>query len=225
MATAGVASAFMNNVGVAAILLPVVMDLSRETRIPPSRLLLPLAYACLLGGLTTLIGTPPNILVAEALRKRRIGGEGSEGDGERVLPDIYGLNERFIILRLPEASPLAGKSLGEIRLGSVAGLQAITVIRDGRPRPLPGPGFRLRAGDRIVAQGPVDRLDQLRDSSALDGTHAPRRGLLRPFRGSRNVDPARRDVPAGSPSGPAPSARRHTAGPGPAGQGRGSGRM
>ena len=67
MATAGVASAFMNNVGVAAILLPVIMDLSKETRIPPSRLLLPLAYACLLGGLTTLIGTPPNILVAEAL--------------------------------------------------------------------------------------------------------------------------------------------------------------
>ena len=204
MLTAGVASAFMNNVGVAAILLPVIMDLSKETRIPPSRLLLPLAYACLLGGLTTLIGTPPNILVAEALRneglepfglfdyspvglvvmaagfvfilaavprllpKRRIHVEGSGGDDGRVLPDIYGLNERFIMLRLPEASPLAGKSLGEIRLGSVAGLQAITVIRDGRPRPSPGPGFRLQAGDRIVAQGPVDRLDQLRESSALD---------------------------------------------------------
>ncbi|MDE0396078.1 MAG: SLC13 family permease [Gammaproteobacteria bacterium] len=204
MLTAGTASAFMNNVGVAAILLPVVMDLSREAGIPPSRLLLPLAYACLLGGLTTLIGTPPNLLVADALRseglepfglfdyspvglvvvlagfaflvlavpvlvpKRSIRAAVPDGDGGRLLPDIYGFNERFVVLRLPQDSPLAGKSLGEIRLGSVAGLQAIMVIRDGRPRPLPGPGFLLRPRDRIVVQGPVDRLGQLRGSSALE---------------------------------------------------------
>ena len=204
MLTAGTASAFMNNVGVAAILLPVVMDLSREVGIAPSRLLLPLAYACLLGGLTTLIGTPPNLLVADALQseglepfglfdyspvglvvmvagfaflvlavpvlvpKRSIRTAGTEGDEGRELPDIYGFNERFVVLRLPPDSPLAGKSLGGIRLGSVAGLQAIMVIRDGRPRPLPGPGFILRPRDRIVVQGPVDRLGQLRGSSALE---------------------------------------------------------
>jgi di/tricarboxylate transporter len=68
MLTAGVMSAFMNNVGVAALLLPVVMDIARRTGHPPSRLLMPLAFGSLLGGLTTLIGTPPNILVSDALR-------------------------------------------------------------------------------------------------------------------------------------------------------------
>lgn len=68
MLSAGVMSAFMNNVAVAALMLPVVMDISRQTGHPASRFLMPLAYGSLLGGLTTLIGTPPNILISEALR-------------------------------------------------------------------------------------------------------------------------------------------------------------
>ena len=68
MISSGVMSAFMNNVAVAALMLPVIMDISRQTERPPSRLLMPLAYGSLLGGLTTLIGTPPNILVSDALR-------------------------------------------------------------------------------------------------------------------------------------------------------------
>lgn len=68
MVTAGTMSAIMNNVAVAALMLPVVMDIARHTGSPPSRLLMPLAYGSLLGGLTTQIGTPPNILVSEALR-------------------------------------------------------------------------------------------------------------------------------------------------------------
>ena len=67
MTTAGVLSAIMNNVAVAALMLPVVMDICRQTTRPPSRLLMPLAYGSLLGGLTTQIGTPPNILVTDAL--------------------------------------------------------------------------------------------------------------------------------------------------------------
>jgi len=69
MTTAGVMSAVMNNVAVAALMLPVVMDIARHTGRPPSRLLMPLAYGSLLGGLTTQIGTPPNILVSDALRE------------------------------------------------------------------------------------------------------------------------------------------------------------
>ncbi len=69
MLTAAVLSAFMNNVGVAALMLPVVMSIARRSQIPPSHLLMPLAFACLLGGLMTLIGTPPNILASEALNE------------------------------------------------------------------------------------------------------------------------------------------------------------
>jgi di/tricarboxylate transporter len=69
MTTAGILSAVMNNVAVAALMLPVVMDIARHTGRPPSRLLMPLAYGSLLGGLTTQIGTPPNILVSDALRE------------------------------------------------------------------------------------------------------------------------------------------------------------
>jgi len=67
MLTAASLSAFMNNVGVAALLLPVVMDISRRTGRAPSKLLIPLAFSSLLGGLLTLIGTPPNILVSATL--------------------------------------------------------------------------------------------------------------------------------------------------------------
>jgi len=67
MVTGAVLSAFMNNIGVAALMLPVVIDVARRTRIPASRLLMPLAYSTLLGGLTTLIGTPPNLLISESM--------------------------------------------------------------------------------------------------------------------------------------------------------------
>ena len=69
MLTAGVLSAFMNNIGVAALMLPVVIEIARRTKIPASKLLMPLAYGCLLGGLTTMIGTPPNLLISGALQQ------------------------------------------------------------------------------------------------------------------------------------------------------------
>lgn len=68
MLTAGVMSAFMNNVGVVALLLPVVIHIARQIRLPPSKLLMPLAFGALLGGMMTLIGTPPNILASDGLR-------------------------------------------------------------------------------------------------------------------------------------------------------------
>ncbi|GAB4345119.1 MAG: SLC13 family permease [Gammaproteobacteria bacterium] len=64
--TVGVAicSAFMNNVGALALLLPVALATARERKRSPSLLLMPLAFGSILGGLVTLIGTPPNIIIA-----------------------------------------------------------------------------------------------------------------------------------------------------------------
>ncbi|MFN2221404.1 MAG: SLC13 family permease, partial [Candidatus Promineifilaceae bacterium] len=73
MLTAAILSAFMNNVGVAALMLPVVVEIARRTGIPASKLLLPLAFGALMGGLTTLIGTPPNILASDALYEAGLG--------------------------------------------------------------------------------------------------------------------------------------------------------
>ncbi|WP_295623211.1 SLC13 family permease [uncultured Nitrosomonas sp.] len=69
MIAAGVLSAFMNNIAVAVLMLPVVIEVARRSAIAPSRVLMPLAYGTLLGGLMTLIGTPPNLLVSSALRE------------------------------------------------------------------------------------------------------------------------------------------------------------
>lgn len=68
MAAVGIMSGVMNNVGATAVLMPAVVSMSRRVRVNPSRLLLPLAFGSLMGGMTTLIGTPPNILVSDALR-------------------------------------------------------------------------------------------------------------------------------------------------------------
>jgi len=68
MLTVGILSGFMNTIGVVSLFLPVVIDISRKTKQPPSKLLIPLAFAALLGGLNTLIGTPPNILITESLK-------------------------------------------------------------------------------------------------------------------------------------------------------------
>ncbi len=67
MLSSGALSAFMNNIGVAALMLPVVMDMARSKGVSPSRLLMPLAFGAMLGGLVTLIGTPPNLLISFAL--------------------------------------------------------------------------------------------------------------------------------------------------------------
>lgn len=67
MVTAGVLSGIMNDIAVAALMLPVVIAIARRIDMPVTQLLIPLAFACLLGGMTTLIGTAPNILINGAL--------------------------------------------------------------------------------------------------------------------------------------------------------------
>ena len=71
MVISGLLSVFMNNIGVAALMLPVTMDLCRRTNIPPSKLLMPMAFGTLLGGFTTLL-TTTNILASEFLRNNNL---------------------------------------------------------------------------------------------------------------------------------------------------------
>ena len=70
MITAGILSAFMSDTGTVAVLLPAIVTLARSANISPSKLLIPLSFAALLGGVTTLIGTTPNLIVADILREQ-----------------------------------------------------------------------------------------------------------------------------------------------------------
>jgi di/tricarboxylate transporter len=155
MITVGIMSAFMNNIGAVAILLPAVMSVARATDIPPSKLLIPLAWASLLGGNMTMIGTPPNILASSILE--------TYGDiepftffdftpmgvvvltagilymafvGRRLLAkrmpgggltDSYPVQEYLTEARVAEGSPLVGKTVREADLEKRYGLNVIHI--------------------------------------------------------------------------------------------------
>jgi di/tricarboxylate transporter len=70
MVVSGVLSAFMNNIAATAVLMPAVASVAARAGLSPSRLFMPLAFGAILGGTTTLVGTPPNILAAELLKNR-----------------------------------------------------------------------------------------------------------------------------------------------------------
>ncbi len=197
MLTVGVLSGFMNDIGVASLFLPVVIDIARRTGQPPSKLLMPLAFAALLGGLNTLIGTPPNILVSEALRDAGLppfkmfdytpvgvivmlsGIAFMALIGRHLLPardiakefkaasnadlgTMYELRERLLVVGLPADSPLIGKSLAESRLGSALRLNVIAILRPGNTRLAPNAETILQPGDRLLVEGRLDQLSELR---------------------------------------------------------------
>jgi len=197
MVVAGLMSAFMNNVAVAALMLPVVMDICRSTERSPSALLMPLAYGTLLGGLLTQIGTPPNILVSALLQENHlkpfslfdftpvgsfifvIGVLFMTFVGRRMLPrhnflkdtsrllesnldSQYRMEHRIFRLRVPPASPLAGKTLAETRMGTVLEMDVIAVTRENQSLLAPSPREVLRGGDLLVLKGSSERLDELR---------------------------------------------------------------
>ncbi|MCP3960989.1 MAG: SLC13 family permease [bacterium] len=203
MLTSGLLSSFMNNVGVAALLLPVVMDITRRLGIAPSKLLIPLAFSSLLGGLVTLIGTPPNILIADASRDFGLeepfelfdftpvglavmlagvaymaligrhmlpvrGKARLPSGGDEDLHQLYDLRQRLSILRLPEGSTLAGRTLAESRLGSALGVNVIGLNRGGRLRLAPERRTILAAGDALLVEGALDRLRELQGHEYLE---------------------------------------------------------
>ncbi len=195
--TAGILSAFMNNVGVVALLLPVVIHIGRQIHIPPSKLLMPLAFGALLGGTLTLIGTPSNILASEGLQafgmqpfsffdfapvgiailvigigfliligrrilpSRDVTKELRE-TGKASLRKAFGFQDRLLVLRLPEDSPLEGKSLAESHIGSATGLNVIGIARNGQTHLSPDPGMVLHGNDRLLVSGGIERLEDMR---------------------------------------------------------------
>jgi len=70
MGTVAILSSFMSDTGTVAVLLPAIVTLSRSAEISPSKLLIPMSFGALLGGATTLIGTPPNIIISDLLRQQ-----------------------------------------------------------------------------------------------------------------------------------------------------------
>ena len=70
MVTAGVLSAFMNNIAATAVLMPAVASIARRAGLAPSKIFMPLAFGAIVGGTTTLVGTPPNILAGAVLEER-----------------------------------------------------------------------------------------------------------------------------------------------------------
>jgi di/tricarboxylate transporter len=70
MLVAGLLSAFANNIAATAVLMPAVASIAHRSGLSPSRFFMPLSFGAILGGTTTMVGTPPNILAAEMLRDR-----------------------------------------------------------------------------------------------------------------------------------------------------------
>ncbi|MFC1922668.1 SLC13 family permease [Chloroflexota bacterium] len=202
MLMVGALSGFMNSIGVASLFLPVVIDIARRTKISPSKLLMPLAFAALMGGLTTLIGTPPNILISEALRAANLEPFGMFDYtpvgvfvlvagvifmvllGRRLLPDrdigretargaqadykeLYDLQDRMVMVYLPDDSNLAGKTLGRSKLGSILGLNVVAIIRDERTQLAPSAETILQTGDRLLLEGRLDQLTEFHDRQHL----------------------------------------------------------
>ena len=126
-----VLSAFMNNVGALALMLPITMVAAKEYGIPPARLLMPLAFGSILGGLTTLIGTPPNIIIA-AYRAEVLGDEYAMFDFSPVGIPIAVLGVLFIVLigwrLIPEGRMTKNASLNLFEIQSY--LTEIQVKKD-----------------------------------------------------------------------------------------------
>lgn len=154
-------SAFMNNIPIVAIMMPYVHSWSTKHGVAPSKLLIPLSYAAILGGCATLIGTSTNLLVAGMVTDQQILAGVQPLNifdfslvgvtmivvgvlyllifGNRLLPDKLGVSveaagkrEFATELRVPSGSSLVGKTLEESGLGELNGMYLVEIIRGSR---------------------------------------------------------------------------------------------
>lgn len=175
---AGVAgvSTVTSNTATTAVFLPVLDAVARRAAIPPSRVLMPLAFASILGGTVTLVGTSTNLVVSGALPALGMEPLGFFELGAVGLPlAVLGLLYLFFVAPrlLPErggalsealrpyladltvrvGSPLVGLSLSGAALERDSGLTVLAVRRAGSLTESPGADFVLQAGDTLALRG------------------------------------------------------------------------
>jgi di/tricarboxylate transporter len=183
---AALLSAFMNNTGALALLMPVAVQMSRRFDLPPSRILMPLAFASLLGGMVTLIGTPSNIIIS-TLRREAVGsgfamfdfapvGAGvaalglvvlaiaarlvPQRDGQVTQEDLFDLAAYTTEVSVPEGSRADGKTLFELMKSAGDAVVAV-IIRGERRISAPARTEVVEAGDLLIVEGDTETLEKL----------------------------------------------------------------
>ncbi len=194
MAPVMVMSAFMNNTPIVASFIPALEHWSKKTRIPVSKVLIPLSYAAILGGTCTIIGTSTNLilngLLIEEASVRSLGlfEPALIGIpcaiagfiyllifGDRLLPSRGEAFESFkdtreytIEMIVPVGSTLARKTIQEAALRQLPGLFLVEIHREGAVIPVVGPNQRLRENDRLIFAGVVDSIVDIQNIQGLE---------------------------------------------------------
>ncbi|HKK09044.1 MAG TPA: SLC13 family permease [Gemmatimonadota bacterium] len=191
--TTAAASAFLNNTGIVAMGIPAVTRWARRRGVAPSRLLIPLSYASILGGVCTLIGTSTNLVVDGLLKSHGLAGFSffelaAVGVpvallglvyllvvAPRLLPDrseaqadAETAREYLSEMALSAPSPLIGRTVEEAGLRHLPGLFLVRIEREtGIVAPV-GPGERLAAGDHLTFAGLAATIVDLRRFRGLE---------------------------------------------------------
>ena len=192
-AIGGILSAFMNNVAALALLMPVDVQTARKAGRSPSLSLMPLSFATILGGMVTLIGTPPNIIIA-AIREESLGAPFKMFDfapvggiaaiagmtfvalvGWRLIPPrddssstSDDLAEYIAELTVPEDSKHIGNRLSELEAeAEKTDVAILGLIRDGKRHYGQARNTTLKAGDALVLEATPDALDEFRTTLNL----------------------------------------------------------
>ncbi|WP_068803861.1 SLC13 family permease [Thauera phenolivorans] len=187
-------SGFMNNVGAMALLMPVAVQLAGRLELPPGRVLMPLAFGTILGGMTTLIGTPPNLIVS-GFRARQGDGGFAMFDfspvglavaaggvlfvallGWRLVParkrsdaESFDTGAYLTEARVPEKSKAAGMHLREIETElDKSDAQVVGLVRNEVRMLAPSSGRVVRTGDILLIEAGVDSLASALSSLGLE---------------------------------------------------------